>query len=499
MSREILLLAEALASEKSVSEEVVFNALEFALAGAVKKQPGHEHIDVRVAIDRTNGDYEAFRRWKIVEDEEYTYPEVEKTVEEMEEDHGLTMAAGEYYEEPIEAVEFGRIGAQTAKQVILQRIRDAEREQVLEDFLQRQESLVTGTVKRVEKHGVIVEIGRLDALLPRDQLIPRENLRNGDRVRAYLLRVDRQGARPMVILSRTAKEFLLKLFEMEVPEIEDGLLEIKEVARDPGLRAKIAVKSGDPRIDPQGTCIGVRGSRVNAVTEELAGERIDVVLWSPETAQFVINALSPAEVSRILIDEDNHSVDVVVEEDQLALAIGRGGQNVRLAAELTGWNLNIMTVAEADERHNAEDNALRTMFATSLNIDDEVADILVQEGFVSLEEVAYVPIEEMLEIEGFDEDLVNALRERAREAIIAQSAADEEKINNADPDLKNTEGVDRQMLLDLLDAKINTRDDLAELSVDELVEITGVDNETAKQVIMSARKHWFADEEGGTE
>ncbi|MDO5686622.1 MAG: transcription termination factor NusA [Neisseria sp.] len=496
MSREILLLAEALAGEKNVSEEVVFSALEFALAGAVKKQPGHEHMDVRVAINRDSGDYEAFRRWKIVEDEEYTYPDVEKTVEEMDEDYHLTMAAGEYYEEPIEAVEFGRIGAQTAKQVILQRIRDAEREQVLEDFLQRQESLVTGTVKRVEKHGVIVEIGRLDALLPRDQLIARENLRSGDRVRAYLLRVDRHGNRPTVILSRTAKEFLLKLFEMEVPEIEDGLLEIKEVARDPGLRAKIAVKSGDPRIDPQGTCIGVRGSRVNAVTEELAGERIDVVLWSPETAQFVINALSPAEVTRILIDEDNHSVDVVVEEDQLALAIGRGGQNVRLAAELTGWNLNIMTLAEADERHNAEDNALRNMFAGSLNIDEEVADILVQEGFVSLEEVAYVPLAEMLEIEGFDEELVNALRERAREAMLTQSAADEEKINNADEDLKNIAGVDRQMLLDLLEADIATRDDLAELSVDELVEITGVDNETAKQVIMSAREHWFTDEEG---
>lgn len=493
MSREILLLAEVLAGEKNVSEDTVFEALEFALAGAVKKQPGNDGFDVRVSVDRETGDYQAFRRWKIVKDEDYTYPDVEKTIEEMEEDYGLKMEEGEYYEEPIEAVEFGRIGAQTAKQVILQRIRDAERSQLLDEFLRRQENLVTGTVKKVDRNGIIVDIGKLDAVIPKDQMIPRENFRTGDRIRAYLLRIDHQGNRPVIILSRTCKQFLIKLFELEVPEIDDGLLEIKAVARDPGVRAKIAVKAGDARIDPQGTCIGVRGSRVNAVSEELNGERIDVVLWSPETAQFVINTLSPASVSRILIDEDNHSLDVVVSEDQLAMAIGRGGQNVRLAAELTGWNLNILTTEEAEERHNAEDSLLAQLFIDKLNVDKDVADILVQEGFDSLEGVAYVPMDEMLEIEEFDEELVKTLRERARNAILAQAVEDEEKVNQANEDFKNFEGIDREMLLDLLNANISTLDDLAELSGDELVEITGVDSTSANEIIMSVRKHlgWF--------
>ena len=493
MSREFLLLAEALAGEKNVSEDIVFDALEFALAGAVRKQPGNERFDVRVSIDRETGEHKAFRRWQIVSAEDYTDPYKQKIDEAVEEDYGLKMAIGEFYEEPIEAAEFGRISAQTAKQVILQRIRDAEREQILNDFLQRQEKLVTGTVKRVEKHGVVVEIGKLDAFIPADYLIPREHFRTGDRIRAYLLRVDQHGSRPTVVLSRTAKEFMVKLFEMEVPEIEDGLLEIKEVARDPGLRAKIAVKSGDPRIDPQGTCIGVKGSRVKAVTEELAGENIDVVLWSPEPAQFIINALSPAAVTRILIDEDRHVVDVVVAEDQLAMAIGRGGQNVRLAAELTGWNLNILTVAEAEERYNAEDRALTKMFMDKLNIEEATAALLVQEGFDSLEGVAYVPLEEMLEIDGIDEPTAVILRTRARDAMLAQSVADEEKLNHADEKLKALCNEDRQMLLDLLNAEINNLDDLAELSSDELVEITGVDNDTAADVIMQARTQsgWF--------
>ncbi|NUE67085.1 MULTISPECIES: transcription termination factor NusA [Snodgrassella] len=492
MSREILLLAEALASEKNVDTEVVFSALEFALASAAKKKTERENMDVRVIIDRNTGDYSSFRRWLIVADEDYTYPDIQKTIEEIQEEiPGTTLQIGEYYEEPIENVEFGRIGAQTAKQVILQRIRDAEREQILNEFLQRKDSLVLGTIKRVERHGAIVEIGRLEALLPRDQMIPRENFRNGDRVRALFLRVDQIGNRSQVILTRISREFLLKLFEMEVPEIEDGLLEIKEVTRDPGLRAKIAVKSNDARIDPQGTCIGVRGSRVNAVTEELAGERIDVVLWSPETAQFVINALSPAEVTRILIDEDNHSVDVIVAEDQLALAIGRGGQNVRLAAELTGWQLNIMTVEEAQERHEAEDKAVRELFINNLGVDENVAEVLVQEGFTSLEEVAYVPVQEMLEIEGFDESTVEELRNRARDAILTLAIASEEKLEHMDEELKNLEGVDQEMLHDLANEGIKTRDDLAELSVDELIEITGIDEETAKKVVMAARAHWF--------
>ena len=492
MSREILLLAEALASEKNVDTEVVFSALEFALASAAKKKTERENMDVRVSIDRHTGNYISFRRWLIVADEDYTYPDIQKTIEEIQEEiPGTTIQVGEYYEEPIENVEFGRIGAQTAKQVILQRIRDAEREQILAEFLQRKDNLVLGTIKRVERHGAIVEVGRLEALLPRDQMIPRENFRNGDRVRALFLRVDQIGNRSQVVLTRISREFLLKLFELEVPEIEDGLLEIKEVSRDPGLRAKIAVKSNDTRIDPQGTCIGVRGSRVNAVTEELAGERIDVVLWSPETAQFVINALSPAEVTRILIDEDHHSVDVIVAEDQLALAIGRGGQNVRLAAELTGWQLNIMTVEEAQERHEAEDKALRELFVNNLSVDEAVAEVLVQEGFTSLEEVAYVPVQEMLEIDGFDENTVNELRNRARDAILTLAIASEEQLEHMDEDLKNLDGVDQEMLHDLANEGIKTRDDLAELSVDELIEITGIDEETAKKVVMAARAHWF--------
>ena len=497
MSRELLQLAEALASEKNVDAEVVFSALEFALSTAAKKKTGREHMDVRVEIDRDSGEYRTFRRWLIVVDEDYTYPDVEKTIEEIQEEiPGTTIQVGEYYEEQLENEGFGRQAAQTAKQLILQRIRDAEREQILDDFLQRKEDIVMGTVKRGERHGTIIEIGKLDALLPRDQMIPRENFRNGDRVRALFLRVDEIGntGRKQVVLSRTSHDFLVKLFEMEVPEIEDGLLEIREAARDPGQRAKIAVKSNDTRIDPQGTCIGVRGSRVNAVTNELSGERIDVVLWSPETAQFVITALSPAAVSRILIDEDKHAVDVIVAEDQLALAIGRGGQNVRLAADLTGWQLNIMTVEEAEERHAAEDAAIRNLFIEHLNVDEETADVLLQEGFATLEEVAYVPASELLEIEGFDEASVEALRNRARDAILTLAIASEEKLEDVAEDMKNLDGIDQEMLRDLAQAGITTRDDLAELSVDELIEITGVSDEEAKKVILAARAHWFTEE-----
>ena len=494
MSREMLQLAEALASEKNVDPDVVFDALEFALGTAAKKKSEREHMDVRVEIDRESGEYRTFRRWLIVADEDYTYPDVEKTIEEIQEEiPDTTLQIGEYYEEALPNEAFGRQAAQTAKQIILQRIRDAEREKILNEFLQRKDDIVLGTVKRVERHGIIVEIGKLDALISRDQLSARENFRNGDRIRALFLRVDEQGTRKQVILSRTSRDFLVKLFEQEVPEIADGLLEIKEAARDPGQRAKIAVKANDQRIDPQGTCIGVRGSRVNAVTNELGGERIDVVLWSPETAQFVINALSPAEVTRILIDEDKHSVDVIVAEDQLALAIGRGGQNVRLAADLTGWQLNIMTVAEAEERHAAEDEVIRNLFIEHLNVDEETANVLVQEGFTSLEEVAYVPAEELSEI-GFEEDTVEVLRSRARDAILTLAIASEEKLDQISDDLKSLEGVDQDMLRDLAEAGINTRDDLAELSIDELIEITGVSTEEAEKVIMAARAHWFEEE-----
>ena len=492
MSREMLQLAEALASEKNVESEVVFEALEFALSVAAKKKADREHMDVRVSIDRNTGEYHTFRRWLIVADEDYTYPDTQKTIEEIQEEFpDSPLQIGEYYEEELENVAFGRQAAQTAKQIILQRIRDAEREQILQEFLARREDVVMGTVKRVERHGIIVEIGRLDALIPRDQCIPRENFRSGDRIRALFLRVDEQG-RKQVILSRTSREFLVKLFEQEVPEIEDGLLEIKEAARDPGQRAKIAVKSNDARIDPQGTCIGVRGSRVNAVSNELAGERVDVVLWSPETAQFVINALSPAEVSRILIDEDNHSVDVIVAEDQLAPAIGRGGQNVRLAADLTGWQLNIMTVQEAEERHEAEDAQIRSLFMQHLNVDEQTADLLIEEGFAALEEVAYVPATELVEI-GFDEATVETLRNRARDAILTLAIMSEEKLDEVEEELKTLNGIDQDMLRDLAQAGITTRDSLAELSTDELIEITGVSEEEAKTVILAAREHWFAE------
>lgn len=490
MSREILLLVDALASEKNVSKDVVFSALESALASATKKKIADDELDVRVEIDRVTGMYQSFRRWTVVEDELLEAPSRELTLAQAHE-RDPELEIGAVIEEPMEAVEFGRVGAQTAKQVILQKIRDAEREQLLNDFLQRREHLVTGTVKRIERGNAIIECGKLEAVLPREQMIPKENLRVGDRVKAFLLRIDRLGRGPQLVLSRTAREFLIKLFELEVPEIEEGQLEIKEAARDPGMRAKIAVKANDPRIDPQGTCIGMRGSRVQSVTQELAGERIDIVLWAPEPAQFVINALSPAEVNRILIDEDNHAMDVVVEEDQLALAIGRNGQNVRLAAELTGWYLNIMTVAEAEEKHLEEDAALRDLFMKNLGVDEATAMVLVQEGFATLEEVAYVPIAEMLEIEGFDETLVNDLRSRARDALLTQAIASEEKAESGLESLQDFEGLSAEHLQKLTENGVNTRDDLADLAVDDLVDMTGMEAEAARAIIMKAREHWF--------
>lgn len=497
MSREILLLAEALASEKNVEPDVVFEALEIALGIAAKKKADREHMDLEVRIHRETGEYQTVRKWLIVEDLDYTYPELEKTIEQIQEEiPGIEIAVGDYYEEEIPNEAFGRQAAQTAKQIILQRIRDAEREQILNAFLDTREEVVIGTVKRVERHGIIVEIApKLDALIPREQMLPRENYRGGDKIRALFMKVEEfNGGRKQVLLSRSSPEFLCKLFEQEVPEIADGLLEIKEVARDPGQRAKIAVHTNDQRIDPQGTCIGVRGSRVNAVSNEIGGERIDVVLWSPETSEFITNALSPAKVTRLVIDDEKHAVDVIVAEDQLPLAIGRSGQNVRLAAELTGWQLNIMTAAEAEERNAAEDAAFRVLFTEQLGVDEETAEVLVQEGFTSVEEVAYVPEDELLEIEAFTPAIVEDLRVKARDAVLRQALAAQEKINHIAEDLKSLEGLDEDMLKHLAEADIFTRDDLAELSIDELVEITGVEKEPAEQVILNARAHWFADE-----
>ena len=488
MSREILLLVDALAHEKSVAKEVIFIALELALASATKKRFS-EDADVRVEINRENGEYQSFRRWQVVADEAVENPAAQVGISD---ERAKDLKEGDYIEEPLESVEFGRIGAQAAKQVILQKVREAEREQILDDFLARKEHLVTGVIKRMEKGNAIIEVGRIESLLPREQMIPKENLRVGDRVRAYLSRIERGGRGPQLILSRIAPEFLAKLFELEVPEIEEGLLEIKAAARDPGLRSKIAVKSNDQRLDPVGTCVGMRGSRVQAVTGELAGERVDIVLWSMEPAQFVINAMAPAEVSSIVVDEDAHSMDVVVDEEQLAQAIGRNGQNVRLASELTGWTLNILTEEEAAKKNEEEYTSTRQLFINKLDVDEEVADILVQEGFSTLEEIAYVPMSEMSEIDAFDEDTINELRKRARAALLTEAIAKEEKVEEASEDLLTMEGMDEATAHMLAAKGVSTMDDLADLAVDDLVELTNMDAERAKQLIMTARAPWFA-------
>src|SRR5438128_2179159 len=412
MNRELLLLVDALAREKNVPKDIVFTALESALASATKKR-FNEEIDARVSIDRETGDYETFRRWTVVPDEEHEEPAHQLAITDAAE-RDPKLKLGDVIEEPLEPVEFGRIGAQAAKQVILQKIRDAEREQILNDFLDREDNLLTGTVKRIERGNVIVESGRIEGVIPRDQLIPKENVRVGDRLRAYVIKIEPQARGPQLVLSRVVPELVVRLFELEVPEIEDGLIELRAAARDPGIRAKIAVKSNDPRLDPQGTCIGMRGSRVTAVTNELAGERVDIVLFSEDPAKFVVNALSPAEISSILVDEEKHAMDVVVDEENLAMAIGRSGQNVRLASELTGWEINLMSVEESQQKHEAESDRLHRLFMERLDVDLEVADILIQEGFGSLEEIAYVPLNEMLEIESFDEETVNEVRSRAR-------------------------------------------------------------------------------------
>ena len=490
MSREVLLLVDALAREKNVEKDIVFIALELALASATKKR-FHEDADVRVSIDPQTGDYQSLRRWQVVADDAVEDPARQIALSEaLQRDPEIKLE--EFIEEVLEPLEFGRIGAQAAKQVIFQKIRDAEREQILTDFLERKEYMVTGTIKRMERGNAIIESGRVEAALPRDQMIPKENLRVGDRVRAYLYKIDRTARGPQLILSRIAPEFLIKLFELEVPEIEEGLLEIKVAARDPGSRAKIAVKSHDQRVDPIGTCVGMRGSRVQAVTGELAGERVDIILWSDDPATFVINALAPAEISSILVDEEKHSMDIVVDEDNLAQAIGRGGQNVRLASELTGWELNIMTMEESQAKNEEEFSVVRQLFMEKLDVDEEVADILVQEGFTTLEEVAYVPLTEMLEIESFDEQTVNELRTRARNALLTEAIVSEEKVEHIAEDLLSLEGMDSQTARELAAKGVNTQEDLADLAVDDLVEMVEMDVERAKQLIMAARAPWFA-------
>lgn len=489
MSREMLLLVDALAHEKNVAKEVVFGALELALASATKRQV-HDEADIRVAVDRQSGAFESFRRWLIVADDDFENAHLQIPLSAAKvEDPDIEV--DDFLEEGLEPIDFGRIGAQAAKQVILQKIRDAEREQILADFLERGETIVSGAIKRIEKGNAIIEAGKIEALLPRDQMIPKENLRVGDRIKACLLRIERNARGPQIILSRTSPEFVIRLFGLEVPEIEDGLMEIKAAARDPGLRAKIAVKSNDQRVDPIGTCVGMRGSRVTNVRNEIGGENIDIVLWSEDPAQFVIGALAPAEVSSIVVDEEKHAMDVVVDSDNLAIAIGRAGQNVRLASELTGWVINLMSQEESEKKSEAETAAVRVLFMEKLDIDEELADLLISEGFSTLEEVAYVPLAEMLEIEGLDENTVNELRNRARNALLTEAIATEEKLEGVDGDLLSLEGMSKELAALLVPHGIKTRDDLADLAVDELSEMTGIEGAQAKQLIMTARAHWF--------
>jgi N utilization substance protein A len=421
-------------------------------------------------------------------EEEIENPDAEITIED---ERSKGKANNDLIKELIPSEKFGRIGAQAAKQVILQKVREAEREQILKDFLAQDEKLISGQIRRMERGNGIIEIGRLDAILPRDQMIPKENLRISDRIRAILIKIDETPRGPQLILSRTAPEFIIRLFELEVPEIEEGLLEIMAASRDPGLRSKIAVKANDQRLDPVGTCVGMRGSRVQAVTSELAGERVDIILWSIEPAQFVINAMAPAEVSSIVVDEDKHSMDLVVAEDQLAQAIGRNGQNIRLASELTGWELNILTEEQSDQKTKEEYTSASQLFIEKLDVDEDVADILVKEGFSSLEEIAYVPIEEMVEIEAFDEDTVNELRSRASAVILTAAIAKEEKISEPADDLLGMDGMDSDTAKLLASKEIITMEDLAELAVDELIELVKMDEERAKVLIMTARAPWF--------
>ena len=494
MNREMLMLVDAISREKNVERDVVFGAVELALAQATKKL-FHGDVDIRVAVDRDSGDYETFRRWMVVPDEAgLQNPDADELLMDAT-DRVSDVEVGEYIEEGVESLPIGRIGAMAAKQVILQKIRDAEREMLLNDFLSRGDKIFVGTVKRMDKGDIIVESGRVEGRLRRGEMIAKENLRNGDRVRAMIMEVDLTLRGAPIILSRSAPEFMMELFRQEVPEIEQGLLEIKSCARDSGSRAKIAVISHDKRVDPIGTCVGVRGTRVNAVTNELAGERVDIVLWSEDPAQFVIGALAPANVSSIVVDEEKHAMDVVVDEENLAIAIGRGGQNVRLASDLTGWKINIMDANESAQKQANETDYLRTLFMEKLDVDQEIADILIAEGFTSLEEVAYVPLQEMLEIEGFDEDTVNELRARAKDMLLTMEIAREESIEEVSQDLRDLEGLDADLIATLAQNGVNTRDELADLAVDELTAITGQPEEEAKALILKAREHWFAGQE----
>jgi transcription termination/antitermination protein NusA len=527
MTKEILAVVEAVSNEKGVAKEIIFEALEAALASATRKRHP-EDVDVRVAIDRDTGEYDTFRRWEVVDDdaivmsaEELPEPIAETpsapAVEGEEvEDEGPRVfspkteillseaikaqpeiAAGDFIEEPIESVDFGRIAAQTAKQVIVQKVREAERAQVVEAYQDREGELVMGVVKRVDRGNVIIDLGgNAEAMISREELIPRELVRPGDRLRGYLREVRSEIRGPQLFVSRTAPELMIQLFTLEVPEIGEGLIEIMGCARDPGSRAKIGVRSMVPRIDPVGACVGMRGSRVQAVSNELAGERVDIILWDEDPAKYVINAMSPAEVMSIVVDEDSQAMDVAVSEEQLSQAIGRGGQNVRLASQLSGWELNVMTEIQAQEKSEAETDRALKLFMEKLAVDEEVAIILMQEGFTGIDEVAYVPEAEMLNIEEFDADMVRELQSRARDALLAREIASEEGISDAPPaeDLLELEGMDNELAKTLAHRGVNTREDLAEQSVGDLLDIADIGQERAGELIMKAREIWFAED-----
>jgi N utilization substance protein A len=499
MTKEILLVAEAVSAEKGVSEDIIFEAIELALASAAKKRYDEE-ADIEVTIDRETGDYTSVRRWLVVADDEMALLGTQFTTEEAAE-VSADLKIGDVHEEQIENVEFGRIAAQTAKQVIVQRVREAERAQVVEEYESRVGELVAGSVKKVTRDNVIVDLGNnAEGLLPREQLVGRETFRVNDRVRAILQEISEETRGPQLILSRACPEMLIELFKIEVPEIAEEVIEIRAAARDPGSRAKIAVKTNDGRIDPVGACVGMRGSRVQAVSNELDNERVDIVLWDDNPAQLVINAMSPAEVESIVVDEDSGTMDVAVNSENLAQAIGRSGQNVRLASELSGWSINVMSLEEAADKHEQEAGAVINIFMDNLDVDEDVAEILVEEGFTTLEEVAYVPLEEMSNIDGFDEDIAGELRARAKDALLTAAIASEEQLGDNVPaeDLLTMEGMDRQLAYVLASKDIVTMEDLAEQGVDDLLDIEDMTEERAGELIMTARAPWFAEAEAET-
>ncbi|MBT8148457.1 MAG: transcription termination/antitermination protein NusA [Gammaproteobacteria bacterium] len=496
MTKEILLVADAVSAEKGVDREIIFEAIEMALSTATKKRY-EEESDIEVVIDRESGDYETFRRWTVMPDDHLSILGTELTTEEAaEKDPNLQI--GDVYREQVENIEFGRIAAQTAKQVIVQRVREAEREQIVDEYREREGQLVNGSVKKVTRDAVIVDLGNnAEGYMPREELVGREAFRVGDRVRAILIEIREDTRGPQLILSRACNDMLIELFRIEVPEISEQVIEIRAAARDPGSRAKIAVKTNDGRIDPVGACVGMRGSRVQAVSGELANERVDIILWDDNPAQLAINALSPAEVESIIVDEDTNSMDVAVAEDNLAQAIGRSGQNVRLAAQLTGWTINVMSSEEATVKGEEEAGARVEMFMKALDVDEDVSLVLVEEGFTSVEEVAYVPLEEMVAIEGFDQDVAEELRARAKDALLTQAIASEEKLEGNEPaeDLLNMEGMDRHLAFVLASKGIVTMEDLAEQAIEDLIDIEELDTERAGKLIMTARAPWFAEEE----